>query len=97
MQNPITVQLQMFPAVFWLQTVFGTAALICAIVAMATNHVNKGFALLIASSVSVGVCYFMAMHTIHNATQELVDPLNKQSIEVQQQMQKMFQLPPAHR
>lgn len=93
MQNPITMEVQVLPAVFWLQSIFGTVALICAIVAMATSHVNKGLALLIGTAVMIALLYLALGKMSHDVSQEIVNAVNRQSIEMQQQIQKMFGLP----
>jgi hypothetical protein len=91
MQNPFSMQMQTLPVVFWLQTIFESAALICAIVAMCTDHVNKGLALLIGSAAAIGLFYFGLNHIADNALREQLAAISQQSIQMQQQMQQQIQ------
>jgi lipid-A-disaccharide synthase-like uncharacterized protein len=87
------MEVQVLPAVFWLKSIFGSAALICAIVAMATNHLNKGLALLVGAAAAIALLYLVEGQMAHNAAQEAIEALNKQSIEMRQQIQQMIKLP----
>jgi predicted RNA-binding Zn-ribbon protein involved in translation (DUF1610 family) len=97
MRNPITMEVQVSPSVFCLRVIFGAAALICAIVAMATNHVNKGLGLLVGAAVAIAIFYLVEGQIAHSAAQEIVETVNTQTAEMQhnfqQQMQNMFKPP----
>jgi DNA-directed RNA polymerase subunit RPC12/RpoP len=91
LQNPFTMQMQILPVVFWLGNAFETAAFICAIIAMAQNHVNKGIALLVGSSLAFALFYFGINHIAHQALQEELAAFNQGVSEMQQQLQRQMQ------
>jgi hypothetical protein len=91
-QNPVTMEVQVLPSVFCLRLIFGSTALICAIAAMTTNHVNKGLGLLVGSAVTIAMFYLIEGQIAHRTAQEIIDTMNPQSTQMQQ-MQQMFKPP----
>jgi hypothetical protein len=90
MQSPISAQMQILPAVSRLGMIFGAVSLICAIVAMATDHVSKGLALLIGTSLAIALYYFGINHIANSVLQEQMAQLSQQFDQMQQQMQQML-------
>lgn len=98
-QNPYTFEVTMLPLVVWLQRIAAVSACTCGIVAMVTDYVNKGLALLAGVLAAFVVFYFITTGIERQAMQDLYGIVNKQSQELQQQYQKLlgnfgFQQPP---
>jgi len=91
LQNPITTEVQLLPAVLCLRVIFGSAALICAIVAMIANHVNKSLGLLVGAALAIAIFYLVEGQISHNAAQEILDTMNPTSAEMQQMQENMQQ------
>jgi hypothetical protein len=90
LQHPISAQMQVLPAVSWLGMIFGATSLICAVIAMATDHVSKGLALLIGASLAIALYYFGINHIADGVLQEQMGQLNQQLDQMQLQMQQIF-------
>lgn len=64
---------------------------ICAIIALAKDHVKQGMTLLAAAAISFAIVYFAAERVAHNRTQPLIDQANQQLQEFQQSMDGVMQ------
>ncbi|MCG3149852.1 MAG: hypothetical protein PCFJNLEI_03317 [Verrucomicrobiae bacterium] len=91
LQNPFSMRSALFDVIGGAAGALLTASLICGIIALAKDHVNRGLALLAAAALSFGVFYLGANLIARNRLQPAIDQTNQQLQQMQQSMDGVIQ------